>query len=122
MVIKFLSVKVFSLQLLTVASSQSVLLIHYNKFYKLMQEEKEIRNKTESINRKAGESIIEGGPETPTLQTVEQAVQRCLTGDDLTSFLIRSACSNPSITYYLYWYLKVEVTKKFFNFEYFLRA
>ncbi|VDK50743.1 unnamed protein product [Anisakis simplex] len=30
-------------------------------------------------------------------------------GDDLTSFLIRSACSEPLIANYLYWYLKVEV-------------
>ncbi|VDM99508.1 unnamed protein product [Thelazia callipaeda] len=47
--------------------------------------------------------------ETIHQMRIEQAMQKCLTGDDLTSFLIRSACSNPSITYYLYWYLKVEI-------------
>lgn len=58
---------------------------------------------------------MENGQETYSQQTVEQAMQKCLTGDDLTSFLIRSACSNPSITYYLYWYLKVEVIIKFIS-------
>lgn len=75
-----------------------------------MQEQKEIQKKTD-IKGENEELTVEDGQEIHNQQTVEQTMQKCLTGDDLTSFLIRSACSNPSITYYLYWYLKVEVTK-----------
>ncbi|VDM09944.1 unnamed protein product [Wuchereria bancrofti] len=73
------------------------------------EEQKEIRRKIDSVKGGNSELTMENGQEIYSQQTVEQAMQKCLTGDDLTSFLIRSACSNPSITYYLYWYLKVEI-------------
>lgn len=72
-----------------------------------------MQKKINDTKKENGESTVEGGQETLNQRTVEQAMQKCLTGDDLTSFLIRSACSNPSITYYLYWYLKVEVSMGF---------
>ncbi|VDK70545.1 unnamed protein product [Litomosoides sigmodontis] len=74
-----------------------------------LEKQKEMQKKTNDTKKENGELTIEGGQETHNQQMVEQAMQKCLTGDDLTSFLIRSACSNPSITYYLYWYLKVEI-------------
>ncbi|KAM3722127.1 Phosphatidylinositol 3-kinase catalytic subunit type [Dirofilaria immitis] len=92
---------------------QLVQALKYERFImdasKELEEQKEIQGKTDDTKRKSGESITEGGQEVRNQQTIEQAMQKCLTGDDLTSFLIRSACSNPSITYYLYWYLKVEI-------------
>ncbi|KHN83796.1 Phosphatidylinositol 3-kinase catalytic subunit type 3 [Toxocara canis] len=39
----------------------------------------------------------------------QQHAQRDVSSDDLASFLIRTACSEPLIANYLYWYLKVEV-------------
>uniref|UniRef100_A0A915AJ48 Phosphatidylinositol 3-kinase catalytic subunit type 3 n=2 Tax=Parascaris univalens TaxID=6257 RepID=A0A915AJ48_PARUN len=42
-------------------------------------------------------------------QSEQRMQQRSVSDDDLASFLIRSACSEPLIANYLYWYLKVEV-------------
>uniref|UniRef100_A0A8R1TLU1 Phosphatidylinositol 3-kinase catalytic subunit type 3 n=2 Tax=Onchocerca TaxID=6281 RepID=A0A8R1TLU1_ONCVO len=91
---------------------QLVQALKYERFImdasKELEEQKEIQKKTD-IKGENEELTVEDGQEIHNQQTVEQTMQKCLTGDDLTSFLIRSACSNPSITYYLYWYLKVEI-------------
>uniref|UniRef100_A0A915PPY9 Phosphatidylinositol 3-kinase catalytic subunit type 3 n=1 Tax=Setaria digitata TaxID=48799 RepID=A0A915PPY9_9BILA len=92
---------------------QLVQALKYERFImnasKELQEQKESHRRIDGSKGEKGVSITENDQEMKHQQTVEQAMQKCLTGDDLTSFLIRSACSNPSITYYLYWYLKVEI-------------
>uniref|UniRef100_A0A183D814 PIK helical domain-containing protein n=1 Tax=Gongylonema pulchrum TaxID=637853 RepID=A0A183D814_9BILA len=81
---------------------------------------KEVKEQEEFQKRKedAKEGSIKAASEKTTTgsdydaqsqQILEQAIQKCLTGDDLASFLIRSACNDATTTYYLYWYLKVEV-------------
>lgn len=69
------------------------------------EDTKEEVNRVESVK-----SVTESELKVEEQQTAEQAIQSCLTGDDLASFLIRSACNDATITYYLYWYLKVEVS------------
>lgn len=40
---------------------------------------------------------------------MQRVSQECEVKNDLSSFLIRSACQNQFIANYLYWFLKVEV-------------
>ncbi|VDM45142.1 unnamed protein product [Toxocara canis] len=58
---------------------------------------------SENFEAKEEEEGEDGEPSS------QQHAQRDVSSDDLASFLIRTACSEPLIANYLYWYLKVEV-------------